>query len=178
MKLRSLSKILTGMEPPEVREQLTENNTAALKRRRAIIVLSLVGLGSAAAASLLQTGVVKHLPDPPKGNFDADKVVKSDEAYVFGIPDATIALVGLAANVPIAAFGGANRVYEQPIVPILAAGKSAVEAAFAGWYFYQMPTKEKAWCGYCILGAAAYFSIFALALPEAFEALGKLLKRR
>jgi uncharacterized membrane protein len=177
MKLRSLSKILTGMEAQEVREQLTEKDTAVLKRRRAIIVLSLVGLGTAAAASLLQTGVVRHLPDPPKGNFDADKVVKSDEAYVFGVPDATIALVGLAANVPIAAFGGTNRAGEQPIVPIFAAGKSAVEAVFAGWYFYQMPTKEKAWCAYCILGAAAYFSIFALALPEAFDAFGKLVKR-
>lgn len=174
MEIGDLSKALTGMKPQELREALTENDTADLKRRRKIIVLSLIGLGTAAAASLLQTGVVKHLPDPPIGNFDADKVIKSDEAYIFGIPDATVALTGLAANVPIAAFGGEDRASRQPFIPILAAGKSAIEAAFAGWYFYQMPTKEKAWCGYCILGAAVYFSIFALTIPEAAKAIREL----
>lgn len=38
------------------------------------------------------------------------------------------------------------------------------------WYFYQMPTKEKAWCGYCTVGAPANAAIFARTVPEAGEA--------
>jgi uncharacterized membrane protein len=172
--LQGLSEITTGLTPFEIQRELRENSDADLRRRRAIIGLSLIGVGIAAAASLLQTGIVKHLPDPPVGNFDADKVITSDEAYQFGIPDATIALTGFAANIPLAAWGRSDRAKIQPILPIAATAKAAMEAALAGWYFYQMPTKEKAWCGYCILAATVYFSIFALTLPEAGKAMSAL----
>ena len=167
-----VSEMITGMSPQEVRTELTEGSSDALKRRRAIIGLSLVGLGIAAAASLLQTGIVKHLPDPPVGNFDADEVMTSDEAYIFGIPDATLALAGLALNVPIAAYGSRDRAKGLAFVPVLAAAKSAAEAGAAAWYFYQMATKKRAWCAYCIGAAAVYFGIFALTLPEAADAAG------
>jgi uncharacterized membrane protein len=169
-----ISETFVGVGPEAIRRELTEGDSDDLRRRRAIIGLSLVGLGIAAAATLLQTGMVRHLPDPPVGNFDADKVITSDEAYQFGIPDAAIALTGLAANVPLAAWGGSDRAREQPVVPLLAAGKAAVEAAAAAWYFYQMPTKLKTWCGYCIAGAATYISIFILTLPEARKAYTEL----
>jgi hypothetical protein len=48
------------------------------------------------------------------------------------------------------------------------------EALAASWYFYQMPAKEKAWCGYCILGALANIAIAALTIPEAREAISVL----
>jgi uncharacterized membrane protein len=165
------------MSPSESREELLEKSSSGMRRRRWIIGLSMLGLGITAAASLIQTGILKKLPDPPIEGFDADKVMTSDEAYQFGIPDAAIALTGLAANVPIAAWGSAERAREQPIIPLIATGKAAVEAAAAGWYLYQMPTKVKAWCGYCMISAAAYFSIFALTLPEAFESIGNLVNR-
>ena len=171
-----VAEIVTGMRPSEIRTELTEGSSPDIRRRRAIIGLSMIGLGVAAAASLLQTGVIKHLPDPPVGNFDADRVMTSDPAYQFGIPDAAIALTGLAANVPLAAWGGADRVKHQPMVPLMAAGKSAVEAVAAGWYFYQMPAKLKTWCGYCVISAAAYMAIFALTLPEAKKALAEITK--
>ncbi len=158
----------------QLRRELQEGETDDLWRRRAIIGLSLVGMGAMAAVSLLQTGIVKHLPDPPLKSFDSDKVNSSDTAYALGVPDGTISLASLAANIPIAAFGGSNRARETPFIPLIAAGKAAVEAAIAGWYFYQMPTKEKAWCGYCITGALANFGIFALTLPEAKEAFSDL----
>jgi len=172
--LRGVSEMVTGMSPEQIRVELTEGSSEELRRRRVIIGLSMVGIGLAAAASLLQTGVVRHLPDPPVGNFDADKVMKSEPAYQFGVPDATIALTGLAANVPLAAWGGSERAKHQPIVPLIAAGKAAAEAAAGAWYFYQMPTKLKTWCGYCVASAAVYFAIFALTLPEAKKALGEL----
>jgi uncharacterized membrane protein len=164
----------SGMNPQQVREHLQEGDTPDLRRRRAVIGLSLVGMASMAAVSLLQTGMVKHLPDPPLGSFNSDKVNSSDTAYRFGVPDGTVSLASLAANIPLAAYGGANRAREQSWVPILAAAKAAVEAVAAAWYFYQMPAKEKAWCGYCILGALANMGIFALTLPEARKAFTAL----
>ena len=172
--LKGVSEMVTGMSPEQIRIELTEGSSGELRRRRMIIGLSMVGIGLAAAASLLQTGVVRHLPDPPLENFDADKVMKSDPAYQFGVPDATLALTGLAANVPLAAWGGSERSKHQPIVPLVAAAKAAAEASAAAWYFYQMPTKLKTWCGYCVASAAVYFAIFALTLPEAKKALGEL----
>jgi len=110
------------------------------------------------------------LPDPPIDGFDSDKVNSSDTAYALGVPDGTLSLASLAANIPFAAFGGENRAEEQPLVPVAFAAKATVEAVVAGWYFYQMPTKEKAWCGYCIVGALANVGIAALSLVEAKRA--------
>ncbi len=159
------------MNPQDLREELQQGEGDDLGRRRAVIGLSLVGMVALGAVSLLQTGIIKHLPDPPVGNFDSDKVNSSDTAYGFGVPDGTVALASLAANIPLAAFGGANRAQQEPLVPIVAAGKALAEAIVAGWYFYQMPTKQKAWCGYCIVGALCNFGIAALTLPEAKKAI-------
>lgn len=158
------------MKPQQLREDLQQGQSDHMNRRRMIIGLSFLGMAALGAVSLLQTGIVKHLPDPPVEGFNSDKVNSSESAYQFGAPDGTLAVVSLAANLPLAAFGGEDRERDQPIVPIVAAGKAAVDAAMAAWYFYQMPTKEKAWCGYCIVGAITQWSIFALSLPEARDA--------
>ncbi|HZS08727.1 MAG TPA: vitamin K epoxide reductase family protein [Blastocatellia bacterium] len=160
--------------PQALRRDLQRGETDDLWRRRAIINVSPLGMASMTAVSLRQTGIIGHLPDPPFGDFDSDRVNSSDTAYKFGVPDGTVSLASLAANIPLAAFGDARRAREQPWVPIIAAGKAAIEAAVAGWYFYQMPAKEKAWCGYCITGALANFAIFALTLPEAGKAINVL----
>jgi len=157
-------------ETQELRRELQESNESDLRVRRAIIGLSLVGMGAMTAVALFQTGIIKHLPDPPLKDFDSDKVNSSDTAYALGVPDGTLSLASLAANIPIAAFGGENRAETQPLVPLAAAAKASVEAVVAGWYFYQMPTKEKKWCGYCIVGALANFGIAALSLVEAKKA--------
>jgi hypothetical protein len=56
----------------------------------------------------------------------------------------------------------------------VAAAKAAGEALAAGWYFYRMRGKEKAWCGYCILDAITGIVIAAQAIPEARKALAVL----
>jgi hypothetical protein len=43
-------------------QELQQGETPSLKRRRAIIGLSLIGIGAMAAVSLLQTRIVKDLP--------------------------------------------------------------------------------------------------------------------
>ncbi len=162
------------MKPEQLRADLQHGETQDLWRRRAIIGLSLAGMASMTAVSMLQTGILEHLPDPPLKSFNSDKVNSSDAAYRFGAPDGTMGVAGFALNVPIAAFGGASRATEQPLVPLAAAAKAAVDALVAGWYFYQMPAKEHAWCGYCIAAALSNVAIFGLTLPEASKALATL----
>ncbi|HXG68769.1 MAG TPA: vitamin K epoxide reductase family protein [Blastocatellia bacterium] len=171
---RSLANTISHLGPQQLRKDLQQGETDDLWRRRAVIGLSLIGMASMTAVSLLQTGIIKHLPDPPLASFDSDKVNSSTTAYQLGAPDGTVALASFAANIPLAACGGADRAQKQPWIPLLAAGKAIAEAVAAGWYFYQMPAKEKAWCGYCISGALASFGIAALTLPEAKKALASL----
>lgn len=150
-----------------LQQQLQHSEDGDLNRRRAIVGVSFVGMAAMGAVSALQTGLVKHLPDPPARGFDSDKVNSSETAYALGIPDGTLSLLGFAANVPLAAWGGADRARKQPWIPMIAAGKALVEAVAAAWYFYQMPSKEKAWCAYCMTGAAVSFAVAALTLSEA-----------
>jgi hypothetical protein len=51
------------------------------------------------AVSLLQTGIVSHLPAPLLENFDSDKVNSSDTAYKLGVPDGAVSLA--SPSVPI-----------------------------------------------------------------------------
>ena len=141
-----------------------------MRHRRAVVGLSLVGMASMAATSLLQIGVIRHLPDPPLKGFNSDKVNLSREAFPLGIPDGTLALTSFALNLPLAGYGGPDRARSAPWAPLLAGAKAALDAAVAGWYFYQMPAREKAWCGYCITAALASFAILMLTLPEARRA--------
>ncbi len=76
-----LTETLTGgLEPQKLRRELQRGNSENLGRRRAIIGLSLLGMGAMTMVSLFQTGVIKHLPDPPIDGFDLDKVNSSETA--------------------------------------------------------------------------------------------------
>jgi uncharacterized membrane protein len=161
---------MNDSETAKLRRELQDGQNGNLKLRRAVIGLSLLGIGAMTAVSLFQTGIIKHLPDPPLEDFDSDRVNSSATAYMLGVPDGTLSLASLAANIPLAAFGGADRAKRMPLVPLAAAVKASVEALVAGWYFYQMPAKEGKWCGYCITGALANFGIAALTIMEAKEA--------
>ncbi|MDP9382172.1 MAG: vitamin K epoxide reductase family protein [Chloroflexota bacterium] len=162
------------MNVDQLRQDLQQGSTPHLRHRRVTLGLSLAGIASMTPATLLQMGVLKHLPDPPLKSFNSDKVNSSYDAYRFGVPDGTLGILSFAANLPLLAFGGANRAQDKPWVPLVATGKAAVDATVALWYFYQMPTKERAWCIYCIAGQLASLGILASTLPEARAALASL----
>lgn len=158
-----------AMQLERLRDDLLHGQSADLQRRRGIICLSLLGASAMALVALRQTGVVGPLPDLPIEGFDTERLNTSDIAYQFGVPDAALATASFTANVPIAALGGEGRTEQTPWVPIIAAGKAGVDAAVSGWYFAQMPIREKAWCPYCIVSARASFGILVLTLPEALR---------
>jgi uncharacterized membrane protein len=145
-----------------------------MRRRRAIVGVSMVGGVAMGIVSLLQTGIVRHLPDPPtrKPHFDTDKVNSSHEAYGYGMPDGPLTMALHSLNLALAAAGPPDRARQRPWLPVLAAAVSGVQAGVAGKYlFYTMPKVDKAWCPYCVTDAITHFATFTLTIPEALGAL-------
>jgi uncharacterized membrane protein len=160
-------------EPILLRRDLQRGTTTPMRLRRAIIGTSVVGMASMVPVTMLQTGVVHHLPDPPIKGFHSDAANSSLIAYKFGVPDGAMSVASFAVNVPLAAFGRADRAQTKPLVPLLAAGKAAVDLATSAWYFNEM-RRGKKWCPYCIVGAISSLAVFLLALPEARAAWNHL----
>jgi uncharacterized membrane protein len=160
-------------EARQLRRDLQRGNTDHMKLRRAIIGTSVIGAASMVPVTMLQTGIVRHLPDPPVRGFHSDAANSSLIAYQFGAPDGSIAVASFGVNIPIAAFGGADRARTKPLIPLIAAGKAAIDLASSAWYFNEM-RRGKKWCPYCIVGAISSLAIFLLTVPEARAAWNHL----
>lgn len=169
-----LMKATSGnLTPRQLERSIRQSGSQTMQLRRGITVASLVGIGMMGVVSLLQMGVVRHLPDPPtrRPRFDSDRVNTSEEAYSYGMPDAPLTVVAHAATLAIAAAGPADRHRERPWLPLLATMVALPQAAIAGRYlFHQMPKVDKAWCPWCVVDALAHFATVALSLPEALKA--------
>jgi uncharacterized membrane protein len=139
--------------------------------RHWIAALSAVGAANMAVASLRQLGVVHHLPDPPIRGFDSDAVLLSQSAFVFGVPDAPIALGGFLANIPLALLGGTDRTRTRPWIPIVSAATAVAEVSVAAWDLVKRHTRVRSWCVYCLAGATLNGGIAILASREAASAL-------
>src|SRR6266540_4564427 len=97
----------------ELSRQLRTEKTPDLAHRRGIVALGLVASASMGVIALYQTGLIKHLPEPPLRMFDADRVDGSAEAYErFSMPDAVLGLGSYAATIGLAAMGGRDRARE------------------------------------------------------------------
>jgi hypothetical protein len=92
-------------DPRKLRREIQHDDSAGMRLRRAIVASSLVGMGSMAIVSMFQTGMIRHLPDPPLESFHSDKVNSSSTAYGYGMPDGPITLGMHAANLALAAAG-------------------------------------------------------------------------
>jgi uncharacterized membrane protein len=147
------------MTPELLREELRSSDDCQMQCRRGIIVASLAGMAAMGAVTLLQTGLLKRLPELPLRGFDAEAVTLSRTAFALGLPDGSLSLASFAANIALAAAGGTNR---GRWLPIAASAKAGVESLVSLWYLRH----EKAWCSYCLVAASANFAIFGLSLAE------------
>lgn len=100
-----------AMSPKELRPTIQNSRTPEMRNRRGIVGLSLAGIAAMAVVSLLQTGIIQHLPDPPtrKPHFDSDKVNSSKEAYSYGMPAGPLTIAVPALNLALAAAGPPDR---------------------------------------------------------------------
>ncbi len=58
-------------------------------------------LATLAPVALYQTGVLKHLPDPPSAIFDSDAIASSKAAHPLGVPDALLGLANFGATLAL-----------------------------------------------------------------------------
>ena len=182
--LRALSP--PPIAPSRLSRELREETGPDLRRRRWVIGLSLAGTAMAQLVTLYQTGILKHLPDPPVPGpgpggrlFDSDRVDASDYAYERGRgPDGALMLTSLAISAYLASAGGRDRAEDAPLLPIAAAAKAAYDAALAAQLAREEWAENRALCAYC--QAATVFSLAAAALsvPEAARAARRLLGGR
>ena len=100
MKKEQNPQTFAGLRAQELRQELQESTHPDMRRRRGIILLSLVGIVAMALIALFQTGLIEHLPDPPLASFNSEKVNSSDTAFRYGVPDGTFGLASLAINLP------------------------------------------------------------------------------
>ena len=72
------------MDRQQFSRELREGTSDDLRRRRAIIAISLAGMASMSTVSLYQAGMLKQLPDLPLSGFDSEEVAGSPAAYWWG----------------------------------------------------------------------------------------------
>ena len=72
------------MSVDELRQDLRGDNTPHLRQRHVTLRLALARTASMTPVTLLQMGVLQHLPEPSFRSFTSDKVNSSYGAYRFG----------------------------------------------------------------------------------------------
>lgn len=167
----SLINTLLGHSTRDLRDDARNDRSVHMRRRRAVVAVSLVGIASMALTTMLQMGMVRRLPDPPIRRFKTKRVNLSDEAFSYGGPDSPVVILTHALNIVLATTGGADRARHHPWLPVLAASLAGVQSAMAAKYlFYQMPYVDEAYCPYCIVDALTHFATLGLIVPEAVDA--------
>ncbi|HEU4329015.1 MAG TPA: vitamin K epoxide reductase family protein [Roseiflexaceae bacterium] len=150
--------------------------TPDLTRRRWIVGLSMVGAAMAQAVTLYQTGIIKHLPDPPIPYVDSSKVDAAPYAYSrFNAPDGPLMLITYGVTGLLAAAGGKDRATQQPWLPLAMALKVGYDAVQVLRLAREEWSDTQAFCAYCQLATLASLISAGLAAPEALRALRVLL---
>lgn len=157
---------------------MRQDEGAFLHQRRGIIACGMAAAGAMGLIALYQIGLIRHIPEPPLPGLDADKVDASEEAYShLQMGDAFIGLGSYAATMGLAAMGGKDRAATSPWIPLALLAKTSADAAQAAKLTVDQWTKQKAFCSWCLLAAAATFVALPLAVPEAVEAFQQLRKK-
>lgn len=164
--------------PSQLSRQLRLGGTPDLERRRTVLGLSMVGAAAGIIVSLYQTGVISHLPDPPVGPFDSDKVDASDYAYKRAqTPDGLAMLVTYGVTALLAGAGSEDRARRRPWLPLALAAKVAADVATNMMLAREEWAANRALCVYCQAANLASVASLPLVIPEAHTALRHLLGR-
>ncbi len=156
----------------QLSRELRTAKTPSLRRRRGVVALSLLASGSMAVIAAYQTGLIRHLPEPPLPMFNADKIDASAEAYErFSVPDAILGLGSYAATMGLAAMGGRDRAREMPLIPLALAAKVGFDVANAAKLSVDQWKRHHAFCFWCLLAAGATFAMMPLVVREVVDAV-------
>ncbi len=163
----------------QLSEELRNGQGEDLARRRWIIGLSIFGTVMAQVVSAYQTGLIRHLPDPPLRIFDADKVDASAYAYKrLGTPDGVMMLTNYGITMWLAAAGGQTRSERHPLLSVAMGLKVLGDAGTALQLAREEWQENRRLCAYCQAATLVSLASLVLALPEALRGARKLLKAR
>jgi uncharacterized membrane protein len=151
----------------------------ALRRRRRVGALSLGAVGSMGVVAAYQMGLLKHLPEPPLGVLDADRVDASGEAYQYlKTPDAALGLASYAATLVLAGMGSGRRAQERPWVPLALAAKVAIDAVSGLYLTVEQGSKHRLFCSWCLVATGLSLAMVPQVIPEARSACAQLRGHR
>ena len=169
------ASLLQASDAERLSKELRQGSSEHLERRRKMVGLSMVSIGSMGLITLYQMGIIRHLPEPPLPKLNADKVDAAGEAFEkLAMPDAALGLRSYATTLMLATAGGKDRARTTPWLPLALAAKAAVDAAQAAKLTWDQWAKHRAFCSWCLLAAGATFATLPLTLPEAREALRQI----
>jgi len=150
-----------------------------IRRRRNVAALAMGSIASMGAVTAYQMGLLKHLPEPPLGAFDADKVDASGEAYFYlQAPDGSLGMLSYAATVLLAGMGDKSRATQRPWLPLLLAAKVAVDAASSLYLTAEQASRHRRYCSWCLAATGLTLAMVPQVVPEARAAARTLLERR
>lgn len=162
-----------------VSDDLRRGAGELLDRRRRLAGLSLGSIAAFLGVAAYQTGVVRHLPEPPIGLLDADAVDASGEAYQqLKTPDAALGIASSAVTLVLIGMGDARRARERPWVPLAMAAKIGFDALGGLYLTAEQVSKHRKLCGWCLAATAAYLAMVPHAVPEARVALHEVRAAR
>ncbi len=162
----------------ELSSELRNDQSAKMRRRRAVLGLSSLGAASLGLIGLYQTGIIKHVPEPPLPYLDAEKVDASPEAYEWlSTPDAILGVASFGATMILTSMGGPERAKKQPYIPLALAAKTALDVFNAVRLTRDQWTKHRAFCIWCLVAASATFASVPFVIAEAVEAARNVTKR-
>ncbi|PPK98158.1 vitamin K epoxide reductase family protein [Kineococcus xinjiangensis] len=139
-----------------------------LDRRRRTAALALAAISAFVPVAAYQSGVLRHLPDPPLPGLDSDAVDASGEAYNgWKTPDAALGIASYAVTLALAGMGSADRATSRPWIPLALAAKVGVDVASALYLSAEQVTKHKKLCTYCTVASAFTVAMLPQVLPEA-----------
>lgn len=162
------------MQPTKIRDALRQEESEDLERRRKLVALSVAGLADFNLISLLQSGVVRRLPDIPHPIFDTNGINTSKTSFAMGVPDAIISSVMFALKMALATAGGSEKANRKPVFDVLLGAISLGHAVGAAQMTYNMLFKKKKICVYCLTGAGVILYSAAVIAPTAIKGAKKL----
>lgn len=163
------------MDAIAIRNELRDGRSTALDARRKVVLLSALGLIDFSLISLYQTGIIRHLPDPPHRIFDSDKINASEEAYQFGAPDGPISATAYAVSMVLASAGGSEKTGRKPAFDIALGATVAGNAIGAIYYLSNMVFKQKKICPYCVTGAVINIASAIIIAPTVVRSVKKIV---
>ncbi len=166
------------MNAPAIRNELRNNDSEIMDKRRLLILLSALGLIDFSVISLYQTGIIQKLPDLPFSIFDSNKVTASTEAYQFGVPDGLIGVTVYATTIVLAIAGGSKQSGRKPVFDTLLGAAILGNTAGAIYYLYDMIFKQKKICLYCLAGDAISIASAVIMAPLVKRSIRQLFGRK